>query len=79
MHGAAEYLLTANSQVATACHTVRMRTLRSPPTYRGGRMDADEYRRMAEAGNRHWWYQATRELLEALAGLSAIAIGRVPA
>jgi SAM-dependent methyltransferase len=30
-------------------------------------MDAEEYRRMAEAGNRHWWYRATRELLEDLA------------
>lgn len=30
-------------------------------------MDADEYRRMAEAGHRHWWYAATRKLLEQLA------------
>lgn len=30
-------------------------------------MDADEYRRMAEAGHRHWWYAATRALLEQLA------------
>ena len=29
-------------------------------------MDADEYRRMAEAGSRHWWYQATRSLLDQL-------------
>ncbi len=29
-------------------------------------MDADEYRRMAEAGNRHWWYRSTRTLLEQL-------------
>jgi SAM-dependent methyltransferase len=26
-------------------------------------MDADEYRRMAEAGSRHWWYDSTRALL----------------
>jgi SAM-dependent methyltransferase len=26
-------------------------------------MDADEYRRMADAGSRHWWYGATRALL----------------
>ena len=31
-------------------------------------MDADEYRRMAAAGNRHWWYAATRALLEQLLG-----------
>ena len=31
-------------------------------------MDADEYRRMAEAGNRHWWYASTRSLLEQLLG-----------
>ena len=31
-------------------------------------MDADEYRRMAEAGNRHWWYASTRSLLEQLVG-----------
>lgn len=29
-------------------------------------MDADEYRRMAEAGSRHWWYRATRSLLSEL-------------
>lgn len=29
-------------------------------------MDDDEYRRMVEAGERHWWYQATRSLLEML-------------
>ena len=29
-------------------------------------MDADEYRRMAAAGDRHWWYVATRQLLEQL-------------
>lgn len=29
-------------------------------------MDADEYRRMAEAGEHHWWYQATRSLLDQL-------------
>lgn len=29
-------------------------------------MDADEYRRMAEAGSRHWWYRSTRTLLEQL-------------
>jgi SAM-dependent methyltransferase len=29
-------------------------------------VDADEYRRMAEAGERHWWYVATRALLEQL-------------
>jgi SAM-dependent methyltransferase len=27
-------------------------------------MDADEYARMAEAGDRHWWYVATRRLLD---------------
>lgn len=27
-------------------------------------MDADEYRRMAVAGERHWWYDATRRLLQ---------------
>jgi SAM-dependent methyltransferase len=26
-------------------------------------VDADEYRRMAEAGERHWWYRSTRVLL----------------
>jgi SAM-dependent methyltransferase len=26
-------------------------------------VDADEYRRMAAAGERHWWYAATRRLL----------------
>lgn len=26
-------------------------------------MDVDEYRRMAEAGEHHWWYRATRRLL----------------
>jgi SAM-dependent methyltransferase len=29
-------------------------------------VDADEYRRMAEAGERHWWYVSTRRLLEEL-------------
>ena len=29
-------------------------------------MDADEYRRMAEAGARHWWYRSTRSLLDQL-------------
>ncbi|MCB0999588.1 MAG: class I SAM-dependent methyltransferase [Acidimicrobiales bacterium] len=29
-------------------------------------MDADEYRRMAEAGARHWWYRTTRLLLAEL-------------
>jgi SAM-dependent methyltransferase len=29
-------------------------------------VDADEYRRMAAAGERHWWYIATRELLAQL-------------
>jgi SAM-dependent methyltransferase len=29
-------------------------------------VDADEYRRMAAAGDRHWWYVATRQLLEQL-------------
>lgn len=27
-------------------------------------MDADEYARMATAGAQHWWYQATRQLLD---------------
>lgn len=31
-------------------------------------MDADEYRRMAAAGASHWWYRATRALLEQLLG-----------
>jgi SAM-dependent methyltransferase len=31
-------------------------------------MDADEYRRMAAAGERHWWYRSTRTLLEQLLG-----------
>jgi SAM-dependent methyltransferase len=30
-------------------------------------MDKEEYRRMAEAGHRHWWYAATRSLLEQVA------------
>jgi SAM-dependent methyltransferase len=29
-------------------------------------MDADEYRRMADAGERHWWYRNTRLLLAEL-------------
>src|ERR1043165_8268464 len=29
-------------------------------------MDEDEYRRMAAAGERHWWYRSTRLLLEQL-------------
>jgi len=29
-------------------------------------MDADEYRRMAAAGERHWWYVSTRQLLAEL-------------
>src|SRR5262245_32791816 len=29
-------------------------------------MDADEYRRMAAAGERHWWYASTRRLLAEL-------------
>ena len=29
-------------------------------------MDEDEYQRMVVAGERHWWYQATRSLLEML-------------
>jgi SAM-dependent methyltransferase len=29
-------------------------------------VDTDEYRRMAAAGDRHWWYVATRQLLEQL-------------
>jgi len=29
-------------------------------------MDDDEYRRMVAAGERHWWYQSTRSLLEQL-------------
>ena len=29
-------------------------------------MDADEYRRMADAGDRHWWYRNTRLLLAEL-------------
>jgi SAM-dependent methyltransferase len=31
--------------------------------YRAMFMDADEYRRMAAAGDAHWWYVATRQLL----------------
>lgn len=29
-------------------------------------MDDDEYQRMINAGERHWWYRATRSLLEGL-------------
>ena len=29
-------------------------------------VDADEYRRMADAGERHWWYRSTRQLLQDL-------------
>ena len=29
-------------------------------------MDDDEYRRMVEAGDQHWWYRSTRSLLEML-------------
>ena len=29
-------------------------------------MDDDEYQRMVEAGERHWWYRSTRSLLEGL-------------
>lgn len=29
-------------------------------------VDADEYRRMAAAGSRHWWYDSTRALLQQL-------------
>lgn len=29
-------------------------------------MDDDEYQRMIDAGERHWWYRATRSLLEGL-------------
>lgn len=29
-------------------------------------MELDEYRRMAAAGDRHWWYRSTRALLEDL-------------
>lgn len=32
------------------------------------RMEADEYRRMAAAGTRHWWYRSTRRLLAQLMG-----------
>jgi SAM-dependent methyltransferase len=31
-------------------------------------MDDDEYQRMVDAGERHWWYRATRALLEGLIG-----------
>ena len=31
-------------------------------------MEADEYRRMAAAGTRHWWYRSTRRLLAQLMG-----------
>ena len=31
-------------------------------------MDVDEYERMAEASQHHWWYQATRKLLDEFAG-----------
>ena len=31
-------------------------------------VDADEYRRMAEAGATHWWYESTRTLLVQLLG-----------
>jgi SAM-dependent methyltransferase len=36
-------------------------------------MDADEYRRMAAAGRRHWWYRSTRALLEQLLADHAVA------
>lgn len=32
------------------------------------RMDVDEYRRMAAAADRHWWYRSTRSLLQQLLG-----------
>lgn len=31
-----------------------------------GGVESDEYRRMAAAGDTHWWYDATRRLLEGL-------------
>ena len=41
-----------------------------PPGIIAGRgatgVELDEYRRMAEAGQRHWWYEATRRLLAEL-------------
>jgi len=38
-------------------------------------MELDEYRRMAEAGQRHWWYDATRRLLAELAAPHLAAAG----
>ncbi len=39
-------------------------------------MEADEYRRMAETEERHWWYAATRQLLRAELGARLPAGGR---
>ena len=38
-------------------------------------MEIDEYRRMAAVETSHWWYAATRALLEAALGSGALAGG----
>lgn len=38
-------------------------------------MEVDEYQRMADAGQRHWWYQATRTLLDEFAGPHLASVG----
>jgi SAM-dependent methyltransferase len=38
-------------------------------------VDADEYRRMAEAGATHWWYESTRQLLADLLAPHLVAMG----
>lgn len=39
-------------------------------------MELDEYRRMAEVETSHWWYRATRELLQTVLGPNLPAGGR---
>ena len=34
-------------------------------------MEVDEYRRMADVEHSHWWYDATRRLLQQLLGADA--------
>ena len=40
-------------------------------------MDDDEYQRMVEAGERHWWFRSTRSLLELLIAPHLAPIGAV--
>ncbi len=46
-----------------ACSVV---AVRAEEMAQSSSMDADEYRRMADAGERHWWYRSTRQLLQQL-------------